>query len=131
MGIYGINGRDRNDQGNMGYIRERLEIMGLKRIYKYELPTLPLFSIALPVGSVFLDLQVQNNAPMLWVLVPYEELGKPSDPPLEYKVRSFATFTTGRAADVDDHGGYPVYVGTYQIDDHGRVFVGHVFCTPE
>jgi hypothetical protein len=68
---------------------------------------------AIPKGSRFLALQVQNDQPVMWWSVP-ADAGSPQDWPL----RTFTIVPTGPPGYLDKFW----YVGTFQLGG----FVGHV-----
>lgn len=83
------------------------------RVFKYPIPILDEFTLALPNGAELLSVQAQAGEPMLWALV--DETAPP-------KTRSFILRGTGHAIAPTD---IPRYVGTFQL--HGGNFIGHVF----
>jgi hypothetical protein len=68
---------------------------------------------AIPLGSLFLDLQVQDGVPVMWWSVPMD-----GNPPGDWPLRSFQVCPTGPPGYADNMH----YVGTFQIGS----FVGHV-----
>lgn len=68
----------------------------------------------LPRGALFLDLQVQRNVPVLWFVVPAENL--PDEVMLQFTVVG-----TGQRF---DQGQFAEYIKTFQLG----AFVGHVWC---
>ena len=88
----------------------------MKTIYKYELKITDTQAIALPIGATILHLDVQNNKPCIWALIP---AGAGMHAPKE---RRFHTYGTGhQIPDLKLK-----YVGSYQTSYH-TPFVGHVF----
>ena len=87
-------------------------------ILKYALDPATGGQHAIPRGSVFLDLQVQRDVPVMWWSVP----AKP-DPPKEWPLRTFLIAPTGSPGYVD----HLHYVGTFQLGG----FVGHVLSHEE
>lgn len=82
----------------------------IRLILKFELHVTDGGQHAMPAGSFFLDLQLQNGRPVMWWSVP---ANKPAE-----QLRTFRIAPTGRP-------GYTRnlhYVGTFQVGG----FVGHV-----
>lgn len=87
----------------------------MKTIYKYQLAVTDQNIINIPQGSEILCVQIQGEAPCLWVLVDTEE--KPEDVLIE-------TFGTGHEIPTD-MGIDRAYIGTYQIMGGAQIY--HVF----
>jgi len=83
-------------------------------IYKYALATTEQQDLHLPVGSYLLDIQVQYNHPVMWIV---------ADPNAELEPVVITTIVTGMIQDQEIVFGD--YLGTYQL--HDGKFVGHVF----
>jgi hypothetical protein len=83
-------------------------------ILKYDIDPATGAQHAIPNGSRFLSLQVQNGVPVMWWSVPAEP-GFPNTWPL----RAFSVVPTGLPGYIDGLA----YVGTFQLG----AFVGHVF----
>jgi hypothetical protein len=81
-----------------------------KTIWKF--PLTPDCALSMPVGSIILTVQVQEQIPCLWALV---------DPAAPHERRCFRTYGTGHPV-ADDSG---EYIGTFQLN--GGVLVFHVF----
>ncbi len=85
----------------------------MNKILKYEVP-LNAFTIDMPIGSVILTVQEQNNLPYIWVM------GDSSNPT---ETRQFVVKLTGLSFDILSNN--ETYIGTFQLD--GGLFVGHLF----
>jgi len=85
----------------------------MKTIHKFQLLECRRTTFAIPERSTILTLQVQRNIPCLWFVV-Y------NDQPT--RNRTFEIVPTGEQ--VPSNLGY---IGTFQLDIVGHVFVGHVF----
>ena len=103
-----------------------------RKIFKYaiEMDNLGCQQHAIPNGSIFLDLQVQNGVPVMWWSVPTDQLPSPNDLSEKaqeirssWKLRTFATCPTGDPGYTDNMH----YVGTYQLG----AFVGHLMSWEE
>lgn len=82
-------------------------------VFKYPVPLLDEFTIALPDGAAVLAVQTQAGEPMLWALV--------DDEHAQAKPRSFILRGTGHEIPRRALR----YIGTFQL--HGGSFIGHVF----
>lgn len=84
----------------------------MKKIYKYSLQMSDEFAwqVDMPMGSVILSFQVQNDTPTIWVSQ-YPDMK-------EFETRKFFMVGTGHQFDGDS-----IYIGTIQV---GR-FVWHLF----
>lgn len=80
-------------------------------IWKYELTTIT--KLTMPIGSKVLSLQVKNNIPCIWALIP--------DEAAMTEKRIFEFFSTGH--DFNDKLGN--YIGTVQLEQ----LVFHLFET--
>lgn len=96
-------------------------------ILKYELDPTSGGQHAIPEGSRFLDLQVQQDRPVMWWSVPKDQVPPPldlSEPSKEmrrdWKLRTFTICRTGGPGYIEES---VRYVGTFQLADG---FVGHV-----
>lgn len=85
----------------------------METIWKYELETLDLFDVDMPIGAKPLTVQMQNEKPCLWALV---DSGKNKEK------RTFSIYGTGHIVNSAQH---KIYIGTYQLMDGGLVF--HLF----
>ena len=83
-------------------------------IYKYEIPMAGEFTIQMPEGAQVLDIQVQREAPMMWVLV---------DPEKPIKHRHFRMYGTGHP--ISDDIAVLYHHGSFQLQNGN--FLGHVF----
>ena len=81
-----------------------------KTIWKFELP--PDGLISMPLGAQVLDVQIQDDRPVMWALV---------DPDARCSVIRLALYGTGQT--VPNRPGN--YLGTFQ--QHGGALVWHVF----
>jgi hypothetical protein len=81
-----------------------------KTIWKYSLT--PDCTLSMPVGSIILTVQEQEQRPCLWALV---------DPAAPHECRRFRTYGTGHPV-ADDPG---EYIGTFQLNGGSLVF--HLF----
>jgi hypothetical protein len=84
-------------------------------IWKWPLPTLDAFTLAMPVGARPLAVQSQHGRPCLWALV---------DPAAPLVPRGFRIIGTGQPVPGPDWA----YVGTFQM--HGGDLVYHLFHEP-
>ena len=82
------------------------------RIYKYELMRKNEFTVNLPRGFKFLDVQVQRGKPYMWCLVDENESAYPT---------TFYIHSTGRSVDT----AHKEFLGTFQMHDGDFVF--HLF----
>lgn len=94
-------------------------------IFKYELDPTNGGQHAIPHGSRFLDLQVQDGKPVMWWSVPKSEVPSSGDSSdvakarrRAWPLRTFSIAPTGAPGYVGDLH----YVGTFQLG----TFVGHV-----
>ena len=84
-----------------------------RRIWKYPVPVTDFFSLDLPRGALFLDVQLQGEEPMLWALVaPAESVERVQ----------FAVVGTGNP--FPDEGEW-WHIGTFQL--HKGMLVFHLF----
>lgn len=85
-------------------------------IYKYVVPIMskPFFDLELPAGAEILAFQIQNEQPMLWVLINKAAMTVQ---------RHFAIRGTGEA--MNDWRSSDTYIGTVQMPP----FVWHLFET--
>jgi hypothetical protein len=93
----------------------------VKRVFKYPLQGKGIVSVEIPFGGEILSLQLQDNIPVLWVLVDDSALGI-------LEGRHFVGYQTGYPIDVKDRN--LKYVGTVQVIDQstpGGAFGLHVF----
>lgn len=86
----------------------------MSAIWKFELGTIPDSFVEMPEGAEPLHLCVQRNVACLWAKV---------DPGRQREIRHFEHVGTGHAFEVEGRQ----YVGTYQLDLPGGLFVGHVY----
>jgi hypothetical protein len=87
----------------------------MRTIWKYPVSVVDRFSLDLPKGYMFLDVQVQREMPMLWVLV---------DAEAEKERVDFAVVGTGNPFPDPDEGEY-WSIGTFQMCGGALVF--HLF----
>ena len=85
----------------------------MKTIWKYELETLDLFGLDMPIGAEVMTVQTQNGKPYLWCLV---------DARNNKETRTFITYGTDHQISGTEH---KTYVGTYQLADGDLVY--HLF----
>lgn len=85
----------------------------MKKIYKFEIPVMDVFTVNMPAGAKILTVQTQFNKPVIWALVDTEE---------SYYGKAFQLFGTGQT--IEDAEGRR-YIGTFQLDAGN--FVGHLF----
>lgn len=83
-----------------------------KQVWKYPVRGVHHFNILMPAGAQPLTVQMQNQAPELWVLVP--------DTKAKSVVRKFTVVGTGHEI-LDE---YVEYIATFQLNDS---LVFHVF----
>jgi hypothetical protein len=81
----------------------------MDRIYKYVVPPLDTFDLALPAGARVLSVQTQEGRPHVWAEVD-------TDAPDER--RRFECFATGQPMPAASR----VYVGTFQLDEGRLVY---------
>ena len=87
----------------------------MKAIWKYKLEITDNQTVSMPRRSVPLFIGVQNNQPVMWVRIE-TTLGL-----TDYKVRIIGT---GHKFMLDNEYKYR---GTFQVNNSGVEFVGHVF----
>ena len=88
----------------------------MKKIHKHTIPIETHFSALMPMGARILNVGVQNNVPCFWYIFDTEGVVMRS--------RDFTIVITGGSSFSIDN---MEYVGTFQVDDRGSEFVGHLF----
>jgi hypothetical protein len=86
-------------------------------IWKFKLPIEDDFTLQLPKGYKILTVQMQNEAPCLWVLVSLEEK--------EMETATFRVAGTGHPIDMEN---YPLgieYINSFQMENGKLMF--HLF----
>ncbi|MGD9209606.1 MAG: hypothetical protein PVI90_02470 [Desulfobacteraceae bacterium] len=89
------------------------------KIYKYKIEITDEFTLFVPGESKILKLDVQNNKPVLWILV---------DPDSPQKIRHFKGFGTGHPIqhkNILSMEHHLVYIDTVMME--GGFFVYHLF----
>jgi len=89
----------------------------MKTIWKFQLSTIDVQFINMPIGAEMLSLQIQNNIPCIWCLV---------DKSKETEDIMFEIFGTGGSIHYD-MGVERKYMGTYQNEMFGESFTWHLF----
>lgn len=84
----------------------------MKTIWKFAVHGPLKFTTVMPAGAEILSVQIQGDAPQMWVLV------DPNQPP---ETRAFRSFGTGHPVDAE----IIAHLGTVQFDGGELVF--HVF----
>lgn len=90
-----------------------------KVIYKYKLMVVDQNLIEMPKGAIILSVQAQENEPVIWALV---------NPKNKLEQREFRIFGTGNPLPSDIMNF--IYIGTFQIETLGGLFVGHLHELP-
>lgn len=85
-------------------------------IYKFSVPASRESILDLPKDAQFLDIQFQNELPVMWILGSFKEVEKGLQSKEQYTIRLVYTH------EEFDSTGY-TYVGTYQVVSH----VVHLF----
>ena len=87
----------------------------METIWKYEIPVLHTFALRIPQYARFLNVQMQDNKPVMWFLVDTDEAND-----VLYH-RNFMLMGTGEAFPANYL--QTAYLGTFLIG----TFVGHLF----
>lgn len=85
-------------------------------IWKYQLEVTDVQDLEIPIGSILLSVQTQNEIPCLWALIYNTEAEK--------EIIRLRTMGTGNPINDEDFDPRD-FLGTYQLKN--GAFIGHVF----